>query len=705
MRVYRWHKFTDSMYKQLIELNSLDDSGEFSPAMHDMFLHVVEWFIWNWDETCAMAKDGKLAILGDADIKKHQKNLDDSRESITALRTGCAKGNGPTVFLCKGERVAPGFTQKFFENRGMVGGTCVLMTPSAFMTIEVWRKIVEIIPDALREYIPILAKFPTLWIYTSVDGFGVHTLDARSNQKLREKRMMMGKEEGDSSDTNQAYDRDAALSDKAGLREYLGFLRSATSVSRGVVDQWGLVHVMVQSILGCTEEIWETSFIKTNLHIKARVSFEEWLKRIEAHLQAGATFKFETLKEKFWLLSPLWHGMSPDERRATIKVIDEHHASFTVECVQDLKSKCHIAPADMQKIRVAYDVSKEDPSSIDITNATRQTSVAEAETNGANQKQATDLVLKGLVTFQRVPSHLVGKGKGEELLKHQLTFLKRTCNTDVLEPSAYLDIEISKDQRDILNPTASDMTIREIMKDAGGRGATKKFAKRKLDSVGYVQSQCYAITDPKRIARQVSALKLAESVAEISCRNLAQAALKRAQEDDDLIPIAAHSIGKLVKAKMDWSKLTIREIRSTCLVYLKTNMKKQTKALLVIEAAKLYHAAQTNMKSQFNIDADVVESDDEGAAATNEDEDSSDDQESKGNDDSSDDEASTEGDDFSELTFAVDDNVRVWWLNEDPPAWFDGVVEKVCTIMLKINYPETGDWQHHDPTKWKIEKR
>ena len=118
---------------------------------------------------------------------------------------------------------------------------------------------------------------------------------------------------------------------------------------------------------------------------------------------------------------------------------------------------------------------------------------------------------------------------------------------------------------------------------------------------------------------------------------------------------------------------------------------------------KLYHAAQTNMKSQFNIDADVVESDDEGAAATNEDEDSSDDQESKGNDDSSDDEASTEGDDFSELTFAVDDNVRVWWLNEDPPAWFDGVVEKVCTIMLKVNYPDTGDWQHHDPIKWKIE--
>ena len=646
-----------------------------------------------------MAKDGKLAILGDAGIKKHQKNLDDSRESITALRTGCAKGNGPTVFLCKGERVAPGFNQNFFENRGMVGGTCVLMTPSAFMTIEAWRKVVQIIPDALRKHIPILARFQNLWIYTSVDGFGAHTLDAWSNQKLREKRMLMGKEEGDTSDIDQAYDRDAALSDKSGLREYLSFLRSATSVSRGVVDQYGLVHVMVQAILGCTDDIWETSFIKTNLHIKARVSFEEWIRRIESHLQAGATFKFETLEEKFWLLSPLWHGMSPDERRATIKVIDEHHASFTIECVQDLRSKCHIAPADMQKIRVAYDISKEIPSSIDITDAVRPTSVAEAEANGANQKQAIDLLTKGLVTFQRVPPHLVGKGKGEKLLKHQLTFLKRTCSTDVLEPSAYLDVEISKDQRKILNPTARDMSIREIMKDAGGLGATKKFAKRKLDSVGYVQSECYAITDPKRIARQMSALKLAESVAEINCINHAQAALKRAQEDDELIPIAAASMDKLVKAKMDWSKLTMKEIRSTCLVYLKTNMKKQTKALLIIEADKLYHAAQPNTKSQFNIDADG------GVAAINEDGDSSDDQGSKDNDDSSDNEAAPDGDDLSELTFAVDDNVRVWWPNEDPPAWFDGVVEKVCTIMLKINYPDTGDWQHHDPTKWMIEKR
>ena len=72
-------------------------------------------------------------------------------------------------------------------------------------------------------------------------------------------------------------------------------------------------------------------------------------------------------------------------------------------------------------------------------------------------------------------------------------------------------------------------------------------------------------------------------------------------------------------------------------------LEKQTKALLIIEVDKLYHAAQPNCNtnSELNIDADG------GVAAINTDEDSSDDQESKDNDDSSDDEATTDGDDLS----------------------------------------------------------
>ena len=142
------------MWQKLIELNGGPDG-----IHRETFLHIIEWFIWFWDETCVMAKDGDCHIIGDAEIKKHQKNLDDSRDTMTTLRTGCAKGNGPSAFLLKGEKVAPGYTKRFFQNQGMAPGTFACMTPSAFMTIESWRVCVRKLIEGIRQMEPI-CKFP-----------------------------------------------------------------------------------------------------------------------------------------------------------------------------------------------------------------------------------------------------------------------------------------------------------------------------------------------------------------------------------------------------------------------------------------------------------------------------------------------------------------------------------------------------------------
>ena len=56
---------------------------------------------------------------------------------------------------------------------------------------------------------------------------------------------MMAKEEGDASQVNQAFGRLVAKADKATGRNLLGLLRTATGIARGVVDQWGLVHVVL----------------------------------------------------------------------------------------------------------------------------------------------------------------------------------------------------------------------------------------------------------------------------------------------------------------------------------------------------------------------------------------------------------------------------------------------------------------------------
>jgi hypothetical protein len=51
-----------------------------------------------------LAKLSGLKVIGAKEIKKHMKNSDDSRVSITALRVGAASGMaGPMIFLANGE--------------------------------------------------------------------------------------------------------------------------------------------------------------------------------------------------------------------------------------------------------------------------------------------------------------------------------------------------------------------------------------------------------------------------------------------------------------------------------------------------------------------------------------------------------------------------------------------------------------------------
>lgn len=61
-------------------------------------------FVFNLDETCILAREGALKVIGAADRKKHEKNMDDNRASITIVRVGTAAGNsGPQTFLATGK--------------------------------------------------------------------------------------------------------------------------------------------------------------------------------------------------------------------------------------------------------------------------------------------------------------------------------------------------------------------------------------------------------------------------------------------------------------------------------------------------------------------------------------------------------------------------------------------------------------------------
>ena len=76
----RWHGLIEDVWKEQLSLNS----------------HIVNFadlhphFMLNLDETCIMANEGSVRIVGDMDIKKHEKIMDDTRLSITIVRVGSA---------------------------------------------------------------------------------------------------------------------------------------------------------------------------------------------------------------------------------------------------------------------------------------------------------------------------------------------------------------------------------------------------------------------------------------------------------------------------------------------------------------------------------------------------------------------------------------------------------------------------------------
>jgi hypothetical protein len=97
---YRWFKTYDGAIQFLREHNKgvCRKTGK-------LFGELIEYFISAGDETCILACDGQMMIVGSADRKKHEKNTSDSRTSITMYRTGVLAGNtGPTGFRLAGKK-------------------------------------------------------------------------------------------------------------------------------------------------------------------------------------------------------------------------------------------------------------------------------------------------------------------------------------------------------------------------------------------------------------------------------------------------------------------------------------------------------------------------------------------------------------------------------------------------------------------------
>jgi len=162
------------------------------------------------------------------------------------------------------------------------------MTPNAYMTDEAWEEATEILAKGLRN-LPVVCDYPDWWFILTLDGYGSHLNVYKTLKIFSDYKIMLVKEEGDTSHVNQAYDQSVAKADKRHVREWLEKIRHKI----GIFNQWTLISTCLVALKSVLPSTWEDSFKKVNLHPDYRVPFDEWLKRIDDQLETGERFFVE----------------------------------------------------------------------------------------------------------------------------------------------------------------------------------------------------------------------------------------------------------------------------------------------------------------------------------------------------------------------------------------------------------------------------
>ena len=114
----------------------------------------------------------------------------------------------------------------------------------------------------------------------------------------------------------------------------------------------------------------------------------------------------------------------------------------------------------------------------------------------------------------------------------------------------------------IISPSIHDLTVKAILKDAGGEVATKRLAQRKLNNAGAITNHCRLQISPARIKKLLSALELTASLAEINALTTSNKESEKCKADTELMDISPATLVKFYsdKIKQDVSKLTKKEI-------------------------------------------------------------------------------------------------------------------------------------------------
>jgi hypothetical protein len=360
----------------------------------------------------------------------------------------------------------------------------------------------------------------------TLDGFSSHLNVPSAMEAFHRHKIFIVKEEGDASDTNQPYDQSVAKSDKANIRHLL----DSTRTKLGNVTQWDLIAVCIIALKKVKKESWIQSFRKVNLHPDFRVSFHEWLQKIQEKIETGERFFKERANSLFDALPAVWRNMTTVQRQECIQIIDTMKADAGVsESIWNCKNNVrkllkHVPMDDIPKIRACYMVAKESPGVIvGLDSTVNDDALRERGTQVDCFKEfrAAALKLKELMDGYKVNKKCPHRQK--QLFDHFTNFAARSHwknGDEELQPSTWLNLDITDDQRRLLAPKPKDVVRGAILNDTMGEGAKKKLAKRRINFWdGNISSYSRVLNSEEQLSNMKEVNELTAVLGEIRAEN------------------------------------------------------------------------------------------------------------------------------------------------------------------------------------------
>ena len=275
--------------------------------------------------------------------------------------------------------------------------------------------------------------------------------------------------------------------------------------------------------------------------------------------------------------------------------------------MRQLFNDAHVPFTEMQKLRLCVEAAKVNPAHLDMGMPAANVSTIAPELAAA--MSALPPVTEGLASNELKPRGL----KGGELFDHMVRF--RTQHEAELQVPSFID-DLTQDQQVVIKPTLQDLTVRSILRDAGGSGASKKLAQRKLNNSGAITNHCGLQNQPERIKKLKDALELTASLAEISAGAKQEKTKLKAKETSCLLGSADAAMQKFLSNGKDLGKLCKTEICAISFRYFGVQLKESvTKGTLVSSLQGLITSQPDVLSAQISSAGAEVNGQAEMAAA------------------------------------------------------------------------------------------